>query len=150
MKEDATQLKLLEENIDLSRLSFKDVTLIFSGYLREIIEEIFQCGNLDENFFFLVKDMLLLPGKFFDGKVSRDDFYQGRVEAWRLHDSEKNFFKKNILRAVICCLYEEYSESGEKYEVGDMIELYFSVLLDIDGKYCYQFRMFFEEKLQRN
>lgn len=147
MKPDAIQIELLEKNIDIRKVSFREIVLILSKYLQKIVEENFKCRNIDEEFFFLVKDMHQFPDEFFTGAISSNVFYQARVKAWRFHDAEKNLLKKRIIRAIICCLYEEYSESGDKYEVDEMIELFFSVLLNIDEKYCCQFRVFFEQAL---
>lgn len=147
MKADIIQIEILEKNVDIDKISFKQSVLLFSKYLQKVVEENFKLGSIDKDFYFIINEILEYPDKFFTGTISSSEFYQVRINAWSLHDAEINLLKKRIIRAAICCLYEEYSESNDRYEVNDMIELFFSVLLDINEQYCYQFRVFFEQSL---
>ncbi|AKM45001.1 hypothetical protein NL30_34515 [Burkholderia contaminans] len=144
MKEGAIQLGLLEEKVDFDEISFGEAVTTFSNFLRSIFEEI--CGEMkvDAEFVKWVDETLGMPALYFSGENVSEALRRRRIEAWTLHDSEAGI-KKSYLRALVCCLYEEKSDDGEFYEVPDMMELFFSVLLDIEAGLCQRFRIFFEE-----
>ncbi|MFD4841671.1 hypothetical protein ACFWP0_29525 [Achromobacter sp. NPDC058515] len=144
MKEDAIQLELLEERVDLAQLPFDRAVVLFSEFLRLVARELCSQEKIERCFFEWVDDSLHLPDLFFSGECSSVDFRSRRIEVWRKHDMEEDFMKKRFLRAIVCCLYEETSEEGQRYETSEMVELFFSVLLDMDPGLCLRFRLFLE------
>ncbi|MBC2064440.1 hypothetical protein JL739_10950 [Listeria welshimeri] len=107
----------------------------------------FQSGIIDKEFFLITDDLLKGPNKFFVGEITSDDFFNIRIKAWMLHDAEGNVLRKSILRAIVSCLYEKSSETNSSSENYMLIELYLSLLLDINEVYCKQFRIFLEEQI---
>ncbi|MBC2359793.1 hypothetical protein HBP70_07180 [Listeria welshimeri] len=107
----------------------------------------FQSSIIDKEFFLITDDLLKGPNKFFVGEITSDDFFNIRIKAWMLHDAEGNVLRKSILRAIVSCLYEKSSETNSSSENYMLIELYLSLLLDINEVYCKQFRIFLEEQI---
>ncbi len=148
MREDAIQLDLLEEQVDLEDVSFGEAVDYFSKFLLNIASELYEKKIFDSDFLMWANETLEFPLHFKSKKCSSAELLRKRVETWQLHDAEVAGQKKSFLRAVVCCLYEETDEEGEEYEVPDMLELFFSVLLDIDPTLCQRFRVFFQAELR--
>ncbi|MBC1395027.1 hypothetical protein HB785_02320 [Listeria welshimeri] len=142
MKADAIQLTILMENTNIARTSPAKLVQFYSEYLQYIMKQNFQSGIIDKEFFLITDDLLKGPNKFFVGEITSDDFFNIRIKAWMLHDAEGNVLRKSILRAIVSCLYEKSSETNSSSENYMLIELYLSLLLDINEVYCKQFRIF--------
>ena len=97
--------------------------------------------KVDSEFVKWVDETLGAPVLYFSDENVSEELGRRRIEAWKLHDSEAGI-KKSYLRALVCCLYEEKPDDGGFYEVPDMMELFFSVLLDIEAGLCQRFRFF--------
>ncbi|MBC1642355.1 hypothetical protein HCJ01_11900 [Listeria welshimeri] len=147
MKADAIQLTILMENTNIARTSPAKLVQFYSEYLQYIMKQNFQSGIIDKEFFLITDDLLKDPNKFFVGEITSDDFFNIRIKAWMLHDAEGNVLRKSILRAIVSCLYEKSSETNSSSENYMLIELYLSLLLDINEVYCKQFRIFLEEQI---
>ncbi|MBC2026804.1 hypothetical protein HCJ75_05175 [Listeria welshimeri] len=147
MKADAIQLTILMENTNIARTSPAKLVQFYSEYLQYIMKQNFQSGIIDKEFFLITDDLLKGPNKFFVGEITNDDFFNIRIKAWMLHDAEGNVLRKSILRAIVSCLYEKSSETNSSSENYMLIELYLSLLLDINEVYCKQFRIFLEEQI---
>lgn len=147
MKADAIQLTILMENTNIARTSPAKLVQFYSEYLQYIMKQNFQSGIFDKEFFLITDDLLKDPNKFFVGEITSDDFFNIRIKAWMLHDAEGNVLRKSILRAIVSCLYEKSSETNSSSENYMLIELYLSLLLDINEEYCKQFRIFLEEQI---
>lgn len=147
MKADAIQLTILMENTNIARTSPAKLVQFYSEYLQYIMKQNFQSGIIDKEFFLITDDLLKGPNKFFVGEITSDDFFNIRIKAWMLHDAEGNVLRKSILRAIVSCLYEKSSETNSSSENYMPIELYLSLLLDINEVYCKQFRIFLEEQI---
>ncbi|MBC1618272.1 hypothetical protein HB955_03085 [Listeria welshimeri] len=147
MKADAIQLTILMENTNIARTSPAKLVQFYSEYLQYIMKQNFQSGIIDKEFFLITDDLLKGPNKFLVGKITSDDFFNIRIKAWMLHDAEGNVLRKSILRAIVSCLYEKSSETNSSSENYMLIELYLSLLLDINEVYCKQFRIFLEEQI---
>ncbi|MBC1465016.1 hypothetical protein IA821_03480 [Listeria welshimeri] len=147
MKADAIQLTILMENTNIARTSPAKLVQFYSEYLQYIMKQNFQSGIIDKQFFLITDDLLKGPNKFFVGEITSDDFFNIRIKAWMLHDAEGNVLRKSILRAIVSCLYEKSSETNSSSENYMLIELYLSLLLDINEVYCKQFRIFLEEQI---
>ncbi|MBF2612726.1 hypothetical protein [Listeria welshimeri] len=147
MKADAIQLTILMENTNIARTSPAKLVQFYSEYLQYIMKQNFQSGIFDKEFFLIIDDLLKGPNKFFVGEITSDDFFNIRIKAWMLHDAEGNVLRKSILRAIVSCLYEKSSETNSSSENYVLIELYLSLLLDINEVYCKQFRIFLEEQI---
>ncbi|MBF2340297.1 hypothetical protein IBB74_05950 [Listeria welshimeri] len=147
MKADAIQLTILMENTNIARTSPAKLVQFYSEYLQYIMKQNFQSGIIDKEFFLITDDLLKGPNKFFVGEITSDDFFNIRMKAWMLHDAEGNVLRKSILRAIVSCLYEKSSETNTSSENYMLIELYLSLLLDINEVYCKQFRIFSEEQI---
>ncbi|MBC1360220.1 hypothetical protein HB795_03100 [Listeria welshimeri] len=147
MKADAIQLTILMENTNIARTSPAKLVQFYSEYLQYIMKQNFQSGIIDKEFFLITDDLLKGPNKFFIGEITSDDFFNIRIKAWMLHDAEGNVLRKSILRAIVSCLYEKSSETNSSSENYMLIELYLSLLLDINEVYCKQFRIFLEEQI---
>ncbi|MBF2422811.1 hypothetical protein [Listeria welshimeri] len=147
MKADAIQLTILMENTNIARTSPAKLVQFYSEYLQYIMKQNFQSGIIDKEFFLITDDLLKGPNKFFVGEITSDDFFNIRMKAWMLHDAEGNVLRKSILRAIVSCLYEKSSETNTSSENYMLIELYLSLLLDINEVYCKQFRIFLEEQI---
>ncbi|MBF2594333.1 hypothetical protein [Listeria welshimeri] len=147
MKADAIQLTILMENTNIARTSPAKLVQFYSEYLQYIMKQNFQSGIIDKEFFLITDDLLKGPNKFFVGEITSDDFFNIRIKAWMLHDAEGNVLRKSILRAIVSCLYEKSSETNSSSENYMLIELYLSLLLDINEEYCKQFRIFLEEQI---
>ncbi|MBC1251738.1 hypothetical protein HCJ37_04355 [Listeria welshimeri] len=147
MKADAIQLTILMENTNIARTSPAKLVQFYSEYLQYIMKQNFQFGIIDKEFFLITDDLLKGPNKFFVGEITSDDFFNIRIKAWMLHDAEGNVLRKSILRAIVSCLYEKSSETNSSSENYMLIELYLSLLLDINEVYCKQFRIFLEEQI---
>ncbi|MBC1700959.1 hypothetical protein HBP65_02315 [Listeria welshimeri] len=147
MKADAIQLTILMENTNIARTSPAKLVQFYSEYLQYIMKQNFQSGIFDKEFFLIIDDLLKGPNKFFVGEITSDDFFNIRIKAWMLHDAEGNVLRKSILRAIVSCLYEKSSETNSSSENYMLIELYLSLLLDINEVYCKQFRIFLEEQI---
>ncbi|MBC1281874.1 hypothetical protein HB790_03270 [Listeria welshimeri] len=147
MKADAIQLTILMENTNIARTSPAKLVQFYSEYLQYIMKQNFQSGIIDKEFFLITDDLLKGPNKFFVGEITSDDFFNIRIKAWMLHDAEGNVLRKSILRAIVSCLYEKSSETNSSSENYMLIELYLSLLLDINEVYCKQFRIFLEEQI---
>ncbi|MBC1476529.1 hypothetical protein HB892_02120 [Listeria welshimeri] len=147
MKADAIQLTILMENTNIAKTSPAKLVQFYSEYLQYIMKQNFQSGIIDKQFFLITDDLLKGPNKFFVGEITSDDFFNIRIKAWMLHDAEGNVLRKSILRAIVSCLYEKSSETNSSSENYMLIELYLSLLLDINEVYCKQFRIFLEEQI---
>lgn len=147
MKADAIQLTILMENTNIARTSPAKLVQFYSEYLQYIMKQNFQSGIIDKEFFLITDDLLKGPNKFFVGEITSDDFFNIRIKAWMLHDAEGNVLRKSIFRAIVSCLYEKSSETNSSSENYMLIELYLSLLLDINEVYCKQFRIFLEEQI---
>ncbi|MBC1626965.1 hypothetical protein HB952_03815 [Listeria welshimeri] len=147
MKADAIQLTILMENTNIARTSPAKLVQFYSEYLQYIMKQNFQSGIIDKEFFLITDDLLKGPNKFFVGEITSDDFFNIRIKAWMLHDAEGNVLRKSILRAIVSCLYEKSSETNSSSENYMLIELYLSLLLDINEVYCKHFRIFLEEQI---
>lgn len=147
MKADAIQLTILMENTNIARTSPAKLVQFYSEYLQYIMKQNFQSGIIDKEFFLITDDLLKGPNKFFVGEITSDDFFNIRIKAWMLQDAEGNVLRKSILRAIVSCLYEKSSETNSSSENYMLIELYLSLLLDINEVYCKQFRIFLEEQI---
>ncbi|MBF2411408.1 hypothetical protein IA823_02005 [Listeria welshimeri] len=147
MKADAIQLTILMGNTNIARTSPAKLVQFYSEYLQYIMKQNFQFGIIDKEFFLITDDLLKGPNKFFVGEITSDDFFNIRIKAWMLHDAEGNVLRKSILRAIVSCLYEKSSETNSSSENYMLIELYLSLLLDINEVYCKQFRIFLEEQI---
>ncbi|MBF2357310.1 hypothetical protein IBB71_02795 [Listeria welshimeri] len=147
MKADAIQLTILMENTNIAKTSPAKLVQFYSEYLQYIMKQNFQSGIIDKQFFLITDDLLKGPNKFFVGEITSDDFFNIRIKAWMLHDAEGNVLRKSILRAIVSCLYEKSSETNTSSENYMLIELYLSLLLDINEVYCKQFRIFLEEQI---
>lgn len=147
MKADAIQLTILMENTNIARTSPAKLVQFYSEYLQYIMKQNFQSSIIDKEFFLITDDLLKGPNKFFVGEITSDDFFNIRIKAWMLHDAEGNVLRKSILRAIVSCLYEKSSETNSSSENYMLIELYLSLLLDINEEYCKQFRIFLEEQI---
>ncbi|MBC2081597.1 hypothetical protein IA938_04800 [Listeria welshimeri] len=147
MKADAIQLTILMENTNIARTSPAKLVQFYSEYLQYIMKQNFQSGIIDKEFFLITDDLLKGPNKFFVGEITSDDFFNIRIKAWMLHDAEGNVLRKSILRAIVSCLYEKSSETNSSSENYMLIELYLSLLLDINEVYCKQFRIFLEDQI---
>ncbi|MBC1403656.1 hypothetical protein HB769_02145 [Listeria welshimeri] len=147
MKADAIQLTILMENTNIARTSPAKLVQFYSEYLQYIMKQNFQSGIIDKQFFLITDDLLKGPNKFFVGEITSDDFFNIRIKAWMLHDAEGNVLRKSILRAIVSCLYEKSSETNSSSENYMLIELYLSLLLDINEVYCKQFRILLEEQI---
>ncbi|MBC1652082.1 hypothetical protein HCJ04_02130 [Listeria welshimeri] len=147
MEADAIQLTILMENTNIARTSPAKLVQFYSEYLQYIMKQNFQSGIIDKEFFLITDDLLKGPNKFFVGEITSDDFFNIRIKAWMLHDAEGNVLRKSILRAIVSCLYEKSSETNSSSENYMLIELYLSLLLDINEVYCKQFRIFLEEQI---
>lgn len=147
MKADAIQLTILMENTNIARTSPAKLVQFYSEYLQYIMKQNFQSGIIDKEFFLITDDLLKGPNKFFVGEITSDDFFNIRIKAWMLHDAEGNVLRKSILRAIVSCLCEKSSETNSSSENYMLIELYLSLLLDINEVYCKQFRIFLEEQI---
>lgn len=147
MKADAIQLTILMENTNIARTSPAKLVQFYSEYLQYIMKQNFQFGIIDKEFFLITDDLLKGPNKFFVGEITSDDFFNIRIKAWMLHDAEGNVLRKSVLRAIVSCLYEKSSETNSSSENYMLIELYLSLLLDINEVYCKQFRIFLEEQI---
>ncbi|MGE8075117.1 hypothetical protein [Listeria welshimeri] len=147
MKADAIQLTILMENTNIARTSPAKLVQFYSEYLQYIMKQNFQSSIIDKEFFLITDDLLKGPNKFFVGEITSDDFFNIRIKAWMLHDAEGNVLRKSILRAIVSCLYEKSSETNSSSENYMLIELYLSLLLDINEVYCKQFRIFLEEQI---
>ncbi|RQS00138.1 hypothetical protein DIE04_07115 [Burkholderia sp. Bp8994] len=148
MREDAIQLDLLEDQVDLDDVSFGKSVDYFSRFLQNVASELHERKVFDGDFLKWANETLEFPLRFQAKKCSSAELLRKRVETWQLHDAEVAGQKKSFLRAVVCCLYEEKPEEGDEYEVPDMLELFFSVLLDIEPTLCQRFRVFFEAELR--
>ncbi|EHF2869388.1 hypothetical protein J0953_001866 [Listeria monocytogenes] len=148
MTEDAVQLNILVKNQKLSEISPNDLLQLFSKYLKQEMKQNFDNGLSDEEFYAITTNLLEQPNKFSVGQISREDFYQARIKAWNLHDAEDDLLKKHILRAIVSCLYEKSLEPNEDGKTYNLVELYLSLLLDIDEVYCQKFRVFLEKALK--
>ncbi len=135
------------ENTNIARTSPAKLVQFYSEYLQYIMKQNFQSGIIDKEFFLITDDLLKGPNKFFVGEITSDDFFNIRIKAWMLHDAEGNVLRKSILRAIVSCLYEKSSETNSSSENYMLIELYLSLLLDINEVYCKQFRIFLEEQI---
>ncbi|WP_156902881.1 hypothetical protein [Achromobacter sp. MFA1 R4] len=147
MREDAIQLSALEGRIDLEQIPFDRSLIVFSKFLLDVSREYLKENKIEHDFFEWIDETLRFPVLFFSGKCSVEEFGGRRIDAWVRHDAEKNSLKKAILRAIVCCLYEGTSDRGEEYETPEMMELFFSVLLDVDVHLCSRFRKFFENEV---
>ncbi|MBC1322994.1 hypothetical protein HB853_08565 [Listeria welshimeri] len=147
MKADAIQLTILMENTNIARTSPAKLVQFYSEYLQYIMKQNFQSGIIDKEFFLITDDLLKGLNKFLVGEITSDDFFNIRIKAWMLHDAEGNVLRKSILRAIVSCLYEKSSETNSSSENYMLIELYLSLLLDINEVYCKQFRIFLEEQI---
>lgn len=148
MREDAIQLGLLEEQVDLEDVSFGEAVDYFSKFLLNVASELYEKKIFDSDFLMWANEALEFPLHFQSKKCSSAELLRKRVETWQLHDAEAIGQKKSFLRAVVCCLYEEKSDEGDEYDVPDMLELFFSVLLDIEPALCQRFRVFFQAELR--
>lgn len=135
------------ENTNIARTSPAKLVQFYSEYLQYIMKQNFQSGIIDKEFSLITDDLLKGPNKFFVGEITSDDFFNIRIKAWMLHDAEGNVLRKSILRAIVSCLYEKSSETNSSSENYMLIELYLSLLLDINEVYCKQFRIFLEEQI---
>ncbi|MBC1374387.1 hypothetical protein [Listeria farberi] len=148
MKADAIQLDILIKNVNLEKNPPAKLVQLYAEYLQYTMKQNFEIGMMDREFFLIIDNLLKYPNKYFCGEITSDDFSDVRIRAWKLHDAEENLLRKNILRAIVSSLYEKSFEASKNNESYILIELYLSLLLEINAKYCEQFRIFLEKVLK--
>lgn len=138
----------LGENIPINTIKYKQLVIIFSGFLQQLIRDICRREEIDADFSDLLCKKLQSSQLFFTQKYSEDLLEKDKIEIWEYYDlQDENSIKELLLRAAVICFYPE---SDEKDEVFDTLELIFSLLNDIHPDYCAQFILFFENNVNTN
>ncbi|MDN7673480.1 hypothetical protein QZM22_13360 [Burkholderia oklahomensis] len=146
MSEDILQLSLLEESCNLSSIKYKQMIAVFAEFLGGFVDNLNSEGKVDSDFLKYFSQKIEVVNRFIAGGESSDLLLGDRIEIWRRYDLEENYLKKGLLRALVCCFYEE--EGGDD-EILDSLELFFSLLRDVDEGGCLRFRIFFELQIKK-
>lgn len=140
---------VLSDSLDFEKLSFDYIFHLLAEFARCVLLKDIESGKLE------VRDDVRLSGKnliekavlFDGGRLSQEDLAQNRIEAWKLYDSLKGEkTSRDFIRIVVCTLYDEDASELKKYGADDIFEVFFSVLSDLDLKYCAEFCDFVKNK----
>jgi len=73
---------------------------------------------------------------FLRGNISVAELEKNQKQAWRDYDaSEKYEDYRNLIRLLVCCLYEKDPES-EMYGIEMLVELFVSCIEDVNASFC--------------
>lgn len=151
MKEDVKVLSKLSNQISIDALSFETVMSLLLGFTEnELFKEEQTLHQLDiassasERLY-----ALLNQGKrFSDQQISRTTLKRYRIKAWNLYDSLQIRNEKNLLRLIICCLYDEKAAEFKMYGPESILETFLGCLSDLGEGYCQLFAQYVQHQLK--
>jgi hypothetical protein len=148
--ENIYELEELEKTIDIDNIPYENLMRVFVGF---ICDELITNDNLQKlNINVTTGEMIIrfaLQGKaFLEEQITQEELLKERISAWRIHKGLADKSKpQNLIRVVVCCLYDRKSSEFDKCGSADYLALYFSLLRDLGPGYCKQFRCYIQNNL---
>ena len=148
--ENIYELEELEKTIDIDNIPFEYLMRVFVGFIcHELItNDNLQKLNIDGKTGVMIIRFALQGKAFLEEQITKEELLKDRVSAWEIYDGlayKSN--SQNLLRIVICCLYDKKTAELDKCGSADDLALYFSLLRDLGSGYCKQFRCYIQNNL---
>jgi hypothetical protein len=148
-REDIIESIELEKKFNLDLISFENIMRLLTSFILDVLisEEHLQKLAVESS----LKDIIIIytnNAKLFqDGLISAEELESQRVSAWKTYDS-LNSSAKQLMRIVVCCLYDRSSAEFDTYGSRPIVETIFSSLADLGSGYARLFRVYAERSLE--
>jgi hypothetical protein len=141
-REDIQALHSLETSTEILTCTFKQLIELLIAFINAELkngnywrtDDVSETTQLQANIF-LAEATLFCNQQILPSKLK-----SLRVEAWKVHDQLTNgSADKNLIRLLICCLYDEESAEFETYGLEMFLETIVTSLLDTGQGYANKF-----------
>jgi len=133
------------ENIPFEKLMYALISFIYD---KLFTKDNFQKLNIDSENEMMIRNYAHQGKAFLDKCIAKELLIEARVSAWETHDRlPRDSASRNLLRIIIDCLYDKEDSEFEVHGSGEILEVFFSLLLDLGNGYCNQFRCYLQQKL---
>jgi hypothetical protein len=149
MNETQKSLSRIEELINFEKIDFSKLSSTMTSFFDEkmLLKIEIENKKISDSNLQKIKKYASFSKDFIDHKIDSEEFKKIRVNAWKEYDSsqdENNY--RNLIRVLICCLYDEESAEFNAYGPEAIIETFLSCLEDFDKIYCDQFSSYLIER----
>jgi len=149
-REDIYELDELEKIIDTDNIPFEKLMRVFIGFICDelITKDNLQKLNIDVNNEITIIGFARQGEAFIEDRITREELFRERVAAWETYDGlPDGSAAQNLIRIIVCSLYDREAAGFDRYGSESKLELYFSLLLDLGPGYCKQFRCYIQNNL---
>ena len=149
-REDIYELDELEKIIDTDNIPFEKLIRVFIDFIFDelITKDNLQKLNIDTSIDKMIIRYALQGKAFLEGQLTQEELLRERVSAWKNYKGlAYGSMSQNLLRIVICCLYDRKASEFDKYGSESDFELYFSLMLGLGSGYCRKFRYYIQNNL---
>jgi hypothetical protein len=149
-REDIYEQVELSKVIDIENIPFERLMDILTGFcLSELLAtDNMQKLNIDNDTEISIKNYALQGKAFCSNDITEEELDKERGLAWNAHYELANgSIESKLLRIVISCLYDRDSAEYDIYGSGEMLGVFFSLLLDLGPGYCKQFKYYIQNNL---
>ena len=152
-REDIYEQNELSKVIDDENIPFEELMSAFVGFICNVLmaKDNLRKLNIDVETEIEIRDYALQGEAFLDKSITKEVLKETRmsaISAWKTQDGFiADSVAKTLLRIVICSLYNKEDAEYDTHGSGEMLGVFFSLLLDLGSGYCKQFRYYLQEKL---
>ena len=149
-REDIYEQTELSKVIDDENIPFEDLMDVFVGFIFDVLitKDNLQKLNIDGETETIIRNYALQGKAFLEQSINNEILMEARISAWKTHGGfVDGSVAKTLLRIIICSLYDEEEAEYETYGSGEMLGVFFSLLLDLGKGYCKQFRYYLLKNL---
>jgi hypothetical protein len=147
---DIYELNELEKIIDIDNIPFEKLMRVFISFICDelISNENLQKLNIDNKDEAIIIRYALKGKAFLEEQITQEELLKERVSAWKVYKGlAYKCAAQNLIRIVVCSLYDREAAGFDRYGSESKLELYFSLLLDLGPGYCKQFRCYIQNNL---
>ena len=149
-REDFYELAELRKIIDLDNIPYEKLMSVFVGFICDelISNENLQKLNIDIKTGATITRFALQGKAFLEEQITQEELLKDRISAWRIYKGLADKSKpQNLIRIVVCCLYDRKSSEFDKCGSEEELGLYFNLLRDLGPGSCKQFRCYIQNSL---
>ena len=149
-REDINAQNELSRVMDLDDIDFEKLMNLFADFiLNNLLEkENVHALNINHEIAEKIKNYALQGKAFIDGYISKDILTKERISAWDTYKELVNDDpSKKLLRIIICLLYDKEESEFDMHGSGEMLGVFFYLLLDLGAGYCNLFKNYLQSNL---
>jgi hypothetical protein len=152
-REDIIELQKLDAFLDVSNVQYIDLMQAVIEFISSVLlsNVVLTKLSINDQIASLSVRAIDLAKKFWEQKISVEDLRKNRILIWEEYDALSNGSnEKNLLRVVVCGLYDLETSEFETYGSDAIFEAFFATLLDLGSGYCNLFGSFLKARLPLN